>query len=222
MNERLLKFIDGLKAESKIAAESEKTSENIAVANATEKNNFQKDGGKIMSRFNDRSTQFPGRIKLTKVAEDSDGTVYDSVPAEGEVYSEGTPLNSQTLNALENDLKSGTKLYRHRIALSANISDTGSVTRLVGITEVYTNFATAITTSGAVAPALGITSGSADIPVNGCDYVSDHTVLITKANVSASGITLYGMYFGYFSGNGIIRRISASVTSVSDTVTQII
>ena len=48
MNERLLKFIDGLKAESKIAAESEKTSENIAVA--TEKNNFQKDGGKIMSR----------------------------------------------------------------------------------------------------------------------------------------------------------------------------
>ena len=104
----------------------------------------------------------------------------------------------------------------------SNISDTGSVTRLVGITEVYTNFATAITTSGAVAPALGITSGSADIPVNGCDYVSDHTVLITKANVSASGITLYGMYFGYSSGNGIIRRISASVTSVSDTVTQII
>lgn len=172
-----------------------------------------------MGRFSNRSTQYPGRIKLTKVSEDSTGVVYDSVAAEGEVYNAGTPLNAETLNALEDDLKAGMKLYRHRIRLTC-----GAVNGVapIGVIEIYTQSSTAITTVEAVAPAMGITSGYVNVPVCGCNYNGDKTVIITSAEVSTYSIYLYGMYFGYVSGNGEIQRIYSSVTSVSDTVTQII
>lgn len=47
--------------------------------------------------FTDRSTEFPGRVTLTPV--DGQENTYDMAAAEGEVYSEGTPLDAENLTA---------------------------------------------------------------------------------------------------------------------------
>lgn len=55
--------------------------------------------------FEDRKPQYPGRVKLVKVAGSTD--LYDLTPAEGSVtgsYREGTPLNAATLNAFQNEI----------------------------------------------------------------------------------------------------------------------
>lgn len=174
-----------------------------------------------MKTFVNRNTQYPGRVKLTKVSEDPTGTIYDSTPAEGTVYNAGTPLDAETFNDAFDELKNADKLYRHRIRLTGGGSvNTGGATP-VGAIEIYTRTETALTTASAVASAMGVTSGSTDVPACGCAYSGNNTVTITGAKVSASGITLYGMYFGYASGNGAIQRVSVSVTSVTDAVTEI-
>ena len=57
--------------------------------------------------FKDRKPEFPGRVKLTPVSGQTD--VYDMTLAEGRTsealgYSEGTPLNKATFDALRADL----------------------------------------------------------------------------------------------------------------------
>lgn len=53
--------------------------------------------------FEDRVVEFPGRIQLTPVIDDDTGDpiegLYDMTRAEGDVTTEGTPLNAANLNA---------------------------------------------------------------------------------------------------------------------------
>lgn len=220
MNERIIKFVEKLKNEEQAQSRnlSVQKESNQSVMTLTEDNNQQTTGGKIMGRFSNRVSQYPGRIKLTKVRDEGNGTVYDCVAAEGTVSNAGTPLDADTLNAFENELKASMKLYRHRVRLTG--SSTNGVTP-VGVIEVYTTSGASITSASALASALGITS-STDVPACGCKYSGNNTILITGAEVSTYGVYLYGMHFGYSSGNGTIQRVSASVSSITDSVTQII
>ena len=57
-------------------------------------------------KFTNRKAQYPGRVKLVKVAGSTD--LYDMTLADGSVsgsgYSAGTPLNAETLNAMLEEL----------------------------------------------------------------------------------------------------------------------
>ena len=220
MNGNLQKFLDELKqAESAQETELSAAKENPTAASAAEDKNTQQTGGKIMGRFTDRSTQYPGRIKLKKVAEESDGTIYDSTPAEGTVYSAGTPLNAETLNALEDNAGTKVKLYRHRLQMSGTSTDVITGGFMVAMVHVYTTSAAKITTVSEACAVLG----SGLVPAAGCaENGSTYTVLCAEAQVDSTNISLRGMYFAYESGNGIIKRISANVTSVSDTVSEVV
>lgn len=184
-----------------------------------------------MGRFTDRSTQYPGRIKLKKVAEESDGTIYDSTPAEGTVYSAGTPLNAETLNALEDNAGTKVKLYRHRLQMSGTSTDVITGGFMVAMVYVYTTSAAKITTvseacavlSSGLVPVSGLEKSEEGIPVSGCaENGAKYTVLCTEAWNNSGKLILRGMYFACESGNGIIKRIGATVTSVSDTVSEVV
>ena len=59
--------------------------------------------------FKDRNAQYPGRVKLVKVAGSED--LYDMTLAEGSVsggYSAGTPLNAETFNKMLKDISAET------------------------------------------------------------------------------------------------------------------
>lgn len=222
MNERLQKFVDELKNAEQAKPQDFGVSEeqsNQSVMTLTENNNSQKTGGKIMGRFSNRVSQYPGRIKLTKVRDEGSGTVYDCEMAEGTVSNAGTPLNAETLNALEDELKASMKLYRHRVRLTG--TSTNGVTP-VAVIEVYTVSDAAISSVSALAAAMDISGSSIDVPASGYNYSGNNTILITCANVSTYSVYLRGMYFGYSSGNGNIERVNVSVSSISDTVKQII
>lgn len=170
-----------------------------------------------MGRFSDRISQYPGRIKLTKVADNGNGTIYDCVAAEGMVTNVGTPLNAETLNALDDEL-SGKKIYRHSIRFACG--NIGTV-QVVGGMEIYTATATAITTKAALAAALGI-SADTGYPVSGFNSDGNNAVLVTGAVIGAANIYLRGIYFGYSSGNGSIKSVNAQVSNIYDTVQQVI
>ena len=220
MNENLRKFLNELKeTESGQASNEAVKTGNSTTVSAVEENNKQQAGGKIMGRFTDRSTQYPGRIKLKKVAEESDGIIYDSTPAEGTVYSAGTPLNAATLNALEDSAGTKVKLYRHRLQLSGTSSNVSMGGFMVAMVYVYTTSASKITT---VSEACAVLS-SGLVPAAGCaENGSTYTVLCTEAQVGSANISLRGMYIACESGNGIIKRISANVMSVTDTVSEVV
>lgn len=219
-NEKLQKFIDDLKKteSGQASRQAESTSNPTAVA-AAEENNLQNSGGNIMGRFSDRVSQYPGRIKLTKVSEDSTGVIYDCVSAEGVVTNEGTPLNAETLNALADNIPSGMSLYLHRVRLQG---DAINGIKPIGIVVLYSDDSTPIESAANLASAFGLINGDAYIPAAGCVFGDNNSLIVTCAHASYYSVYLYGMYFGYVSGNGEIQRISSSVTSVSDVVTQII
>ena len=67
-----------------------------------------------MAQFVDRASEFPGRLKITKTIDQTTGEeLYYIVPSEGRTtgsdgdreFHEGTPLNAETLNALDSELK---------------------------------------------------------------------------------------------------------------------
>lgn len=138
------------------------------------------------------------------------------VPTPSQSSNDNTVANTAWVKNILNE--GGIALYRHRILLSGSNTSVSNAFTL-GLIEVYTKSSQPITTVAGVAAALGITGNMELVPVSGCaENGSNHTVLCTEAWVSPSSITLHGMYFGYSSGNGIIERVSTTVTSVSDKV----
>ena len=64
-------------------------------------------------KFENRRAQYPGRVKLVPVPESDN--LYDLTYAEGSVtgnYAEGTPLNADTFNALQEEIKSAIESAR--------------------------------------------------------------------------------------------------------------
>lgn len=138
------------------------------------------------------------------------------VPTPSQSSNDNTVANTAWVKNILNE--GSIALYRHRILLSGTNTSVSNAFTL-GLIEVYTKSSQPITTVAGVAAALGITGNMELVPVSGCaENGSNHTVLCTEAWVSPSSITLHGMYFGYSSGNGIIERVSTTVTSVSDKV----
>ena len=218
MNQKLQKFIDGLiAAEQSISRTSLEQEGNQSVVSAIE-DNKQQTGGKTMGRFSDRVSQYPGRIKLTKVADDGSGTIYDCVAAEGEVTNEGTPLNAETLNALAEGVRSGAALYCHRVRLAG--SQIHGVVP-VGVIEIYSTSNTVITTRTELSKALDIWEGYRDVPAAGCKFYGENSIFITNALISENDATLYGMYFGFSSDTGVINRVGTPVISITDEIRQV-
>lgn len=79
-------------------------------------------------KFKNRRAQYPGRVKLVPVA--GSDNLYDLTPEEGSVtgsYEEGTPLNADTFNALQEELNAAienAKLNSIKITDGTNSGDT--------------------------------------------------------------------------------------------------
>lgn len=75
-------------------------------------------------KFVNRKAQYPGRVKLVRVTGSTD--LYDIIPAEGSVtgsYTEGTPLNADTLNAMLDEINNAitaSKLNSFKITDGSN------------------------------------------------------------------------------------------------------
>lgn len=234
MNSKLQQFIDAIKQSEQqssqgLSASNQTSNHSAETAN---ENKNQKIGEKIMEKFIDRESQFPDRIKLIKIADEADGTVYRCVSAEGTVTTAGTKLDAKTLNkfidefvpktrtingqSLEKDItiETGKKLYRHRISLKGY--STYDIEPIATI-DVYTH------TDGEITKAIDLWTALkmnkiTNIPASGCTYNGNKTIVITDAEVSTNSIYLKGMYFGYSSNNGEIQRVTISTTGISDSV----
>lgn len=72
-------------------------------------------------KFTNRKAQYPGRVKLVKVAGSTD--LYDMTLADGSVsgsgYSAGTPLNAETLNAMLEELNTKISEETEKVRLNS-------------------------------------------------------------------------------------------------------
>lgn len=140
---------------------------------------------------------------------------------------EVTPLNAETLNQFEDDLKdyadTARPLYVHKVTVTQGSGESC----MTGYIILYTNSSTQINTVSKLAESLGITSNM-KVAIGGrYDYVSGtrkYYNIINHMSISSSSITLYGFRIGlsddttgvvtYLNGSGNVS-VTDSVSSVS-------
>lgn len=139
---------------------------------------------------------------------------------------EVTPLNADTLNQFEADLKdyadTAHSLYAHKITVAQGSGES----YMVGYLTVYTYGSAQINTISELAAALGI-SNSMKVAVSGrYDYISGsrkYYNIVDHMNISPTSITLLGHRIGLSDDTtGIVTYLNGSGTIiVTDSVSAV-